>query len=266
MNLTEKDSVTLPGMLGLDEIQPGTVSRDRYFFASPLVVRRLALLNKLVGSQSSLVIVVLGERGSGKTALMNRFIADKSHRWQVCRIRLKRGTGIAEASAVNLHNRLVFISGRDSTPSVIVDDAHQLSAFELRLLLQSAFDAGGRRKLQSIVLFAEPSMRDRFGEIASALPPRSGIDKMFMAPLTEEQTAAYLEHRFRTAGYLEKFPFSDNQIRAIHQISRGLPGWINDQAVLQLKRIYAGGTGSGILSLARSIFPRLPSFRLFNSH
>jgi type II secretory pathway predicted ATPase ExeA len=131
---------------------------------------------------------------------------------------------------------------------------------ELNVLLQSAFSNNGARKLQNIVLFAEPHMRKRLTEIADQLPPKSVIDKMFMAPLTEEQTAAYLAHRIRAAGVLKKPPFSPDQIRTIHKVSKGLPGWINDQAFRQLKILNAGIGRHKARSLKRWLEPFIPKF------
>ena len=253
--------VSLPAILGLDAIQARPEMGSRYFFASPLIAQRLALLSKMVGSASSSVVVVMGEAGAGKTTLINRFVSDESNRWQMRRIHFKTSSRNTGAAMCNLDNRPVFYS-TDSPPSLIVDDAHQLSQCELRLVVKSAFAADGRRKLQSIVLFAEPSMRDRFAEIASALPPMTVVDKIFMAPLTEKQTAAYLEHRVHMAGILNRFPFSEDQISQIHKASKGLPGWINNHALLQLQRMHAGDD-SGFLSLTRRLFPRLPRFRFF---
>jgi len=255
--------VPLPALLGLDGKPPAGGSRDKFFFASPTISHRLGVLNKMVGGRS-LVIVVVGERGSGKTTLMNQFIADASNRWQVCRIRIKPRRKISASLWRNLNNRLVFLSRKDSTPSVIVDDAHQLTSLELKVLLQSAFAADGTRRLQSIVLFAEPQMRERFAEIAACLPPQSVIDTIFTAPLTEAQTAAYLTHRVRTAGFLKKIPFSSDQIRAIHRISKGLPGWINGEAFLELKRL-CGGRRLGPSAFLRMIRqPLLPRFKFMD--
>ena len=97
-----------------------------------------------------------------------------------------------------------------------------------------------KRKFQSIILFAEPEMRSRFAEIARRLPPKTTLDKIFMSPLNEHQTAQYLQHRFKAAGIMKKAPFSNSQIHSIYKDSGGLPGWINGQAFLLLKKMYRG--------------------------
>lgn len=262
--LAKSTQIPLPALLGLEPEARGKKGmNNRFFFASPLTTQRLAILNNMVGS-NSLVIVVIGERGSGKTTLMNRFIHDAGKRWHTGRIRLKHRKAAPPDELSNLNNRMVFLSHKDTPPSVIVDDAHQLSPAELKLLLKSAFTNEGKRRLQSIVLFAEPEMRHRFAEIAQWLPPKSVIDKIFMAALTEKQTAAYLEHRIRAAGFLKKIPFSEDQIRAIHDISRGLPGWINGEAFMQLKRICGGDRSAIMDSLRRWRLPAAPRMKWFN--
>lgn len=262
--LAKNTQVPLPALLGLESEARGRKGRsDRFFFSSPLTAQRLALLNNMVGS-NSLVIVVIGERGSGKTTLMRRFIHEAGKRWRAGRVRLKRREASLPEELENLNNRLVFLSHKDTPPSVIVDDAHQLTAAEMKLLLKSAFTDDGQRKLQSIVLFAEPEMRHRFAEIAQWLPPQSVIDKIFMAALTEKQTAAYLEHRVRAAGFLKGLPFSEDQIRAIHDMSRGLPGWINGEAFIQLKRICGVDRSAIMAYLRRWRLPAAPRVRWFD--
>jgi DamX protein len=235
-DISNRTRVPVPAILGLDRDPPGPNKWNRFFYKSPLIAQRLALLKNMVGG-SSLVVVVVGERGSGKTTLMNQFVTDAGHHWRVGRIKLKARRKVPARLWRNLNNRMVFLSRKSGPPSVIIDDAHQLSAAELQLLLQYAVSGEGQRRLQSIVLLAEPQMRNRFAEMARWLPPKSVIDKIHMTPLTEKQTAAYLQHRLKAAGILRSNPFSEDQIRKIHQQSGGLPGWINGQAFLLLKKI-----------------------------
>jgi type II secretory pathway predicted ATPase ExeA len=233
--IIKRSRVPVPAILGLDLKPPGLAQWNRFFYKSPLITQRLALLKNIVGSRS-LLIVIIGERGSGKTTLLNRFITEAGFRWRVGRIKLKSRRKLP-ATWINLSNRMVLLTRQDDAPSVIVDDAHQLSPAELKLLLQYAVNPVGRRRIQSIVLLAEPQMRERFAEITRWLPAKSVIEKIHMTPLTENQTAAYLQHRLRAAGYLRNNPFSQAHIRKIHEQSGGLPGWINGEAYLLLKKI-----------------------------
>lgn len=241
--VTEKRStVALPAILGLDRAGASANGRDAFFFKSPLLQQRLSLLNQMVGSHSML-IVVIGERGSGKTALMHELIAMTGNRWKACRFKLKSRKGTSQRPWHNLNNRAAYRSVNESPPSLIIDDAHQLSPSELKKLLRSAFSKPDHRKFQSIVLFSEPSIRERFAEISRWLPPKSVIDKIFMSPLNEKQTADYLNHRLRASGVMRQNLFTPDQIRDIHQRSGGLPGRINGEAYLLLKTLNQGQQG-----------------------
>ena len=234
--ILKRNPVPLPAILGLDQVPGDPKVQRRFFFKSPLIAQRLAMLNNMVGGRS-LVIVVTGERGSGKTTLMNQFIANAGKRCKTGRIRLKPQRKGQAAHWRNLNSRMWFVSAKNRPPSVIIDDAHQLRTAEIKILLQSVFAPTGERRLQSIVLFAEPGMRQRFAEIARWLPPQSVIEKIFMTPLTEKQTMDYLRHRLKTAGMLSQNPFSGDQMRKIYQLSGGLPGWINGEAFMLLRKM-----------------------------
>ena len=235
----KKDAIPLPVVLGLEPYKWDDQKQDQYFFSWPLLNQRLAILKNMVNGRSFLV-VVWGERGSGKTTLMNHFVETADKGWRSCRIRLKPDKTAAVNTWRNLHNRMVFISQKGDLPSVIIDDAHQLSPAELKLIMRTAFPPSGERKIKSVVLFAEPRIRERFVEMANMLPGNAVIDKFSMAPLTEKQTADYLSHRIRTAGFLTKTPLSREQIRKIHRTSGGLPGWINGEAYMAMRRLFGG--------------------------
>jgi type II secretory pathway predicted ATPase ExeA len=226
----------LQALLGMDPEPLGPNGKNKFFFASPLLAQRLAILKKMVNGRSA-VIVVMGEPGSGKTTLINQFMADAGHDWRANRIRLKPKHRRADTLSHHLNNRRVFVSTQKNLPSMIIDDAHQLSVREMKLLFQWAFSHNGHGKLNSVILLAGPQLRKRYTEIAAYLPPNSVIDKIHMAPFTEKQTAAYLHHRIMASGYAKAIPFSENQIRAIHHLSNGLPGWINGEAYKVLKEM-----------------------------
>jgi type II secretory pathway predicted ATPase ExeA len=226
----------LQAILGLDQQPARPMQHDKFFFASPLISQRLAVLHRLIGSRSP-IILIIGERGSGKTTLMNRLIHDGRKPWKVCRIRLKPKGNAEMTQCQNLDNRLVFLTKKEGARSVIIDDAHQLNQHELQVLIQSSFssDRSGSNKFQSIVLFAEPQIRRRLADIAGWLPSNSVIEKIHITPLTEEQTADYLRHRVKIAGLSERDLFSIDQIHLIYKQSGGLPGWINQKACMLLQ-------------------------------
>lgn len=227
----------LHAALGLDQQPARPLQRNKFFFTSPLTSQRLSVLHRLVNSRSP-IIVIIGEQGSGKTTLMNRLIYDGRNIWSVCRIRLKHKHNGTKSQCQNLNNRLVFLTQKEGPPSVIIDDAHQLSRQELQLLIQSSFsgDTASPGKFRNIMLFAQPRIRTRLADMAAWLPPNSVIEKIYMTPLTVGQTASYLQHRVKMAGLGDTDLFTVYQIRMIHRQSGGLPGWINEEASRLLQR------------------------------
>ena len=232
----KENTVNLPSVLGLDRHAIDTKIQNRFFFNPPMIAHRLFVLNKMLSGRN-LLIVVIGERGSGKTTLMNHFISDSGRSYKTGRIYLKSRRRADAALCQNLNKQIKFISEKHGLPSIIIDDAHRLSFEEMNLLLKTAFTSTGKRRLHHIVLLAEPCIRHRFNEITERLPENPVIEKIFMAPLTEKETVEYLRHRLKSAGMIRKNPFSNNQIRKIYKLSGGLPGWINGEAFMLLRKI-----------------------------
>ena len=236
IGILKENTVNLPSILGLDHHTVDTKIQNRFFFNPPMIAHRLFVLNNMLSGRN-LLIVVIGERGSGKTTLMNHFISNSGRAYKTGRIYVKSRRRANAELCQNLNRHIKFISKKNGLPSIIIDDAHRLSFEEMKLLLKTAFTSTGKRRLQSIVLLAEPCIRNRFNEITERLPENSVIEKIFMAPLTEKETVEYLRHRLKSAGMIRKNPFSYNQIRKIYKLSGGLPGWINGEAFMLLRKI-----------------------------
>lgn len=166
----KRTRVPVPAILGLDLKPPGLNQWNRFFYTSPLIGQRLLLLNNIIGGVRSSIIVMMGERGSGKTTLMNRFITEAGFQCRAGRIKVRSDRKLP-ATWRNLENRMVLLTQPNHPPSVIIDDAHRLSLAELKLILQYAVNAEGRRGFQNIVLLAEPSMRERVAQMTRWLPP-----------------------------------------------------------------------------------------------
>jgi MSHA biogenesis protein MshM len=199
------------------------------FFASPLMVHKLAALRELV--RKSRLIVITGEHGIGKTAFIHRFMAEGTCRWRRTRIRFRSPRRSAIQQCPHLINRPVFISVPDGgppvQPSLIIDDAHQLNPLELRTVVNGICSRKRAAKLHSIILVTEPSIREHFADMLSWIPSGATIDKMHLSPLSETQSVSYLQYRLKAAGYAPPRSLTDSQARRIYEASGGFPLLIN---------------------------------------
>lgn len=126
--------------------------------------------------------------------------------------------------------------------TLVVDEAHLLSADQLeqlRLLTNADMDA---RSPLSLILLGQPTLRRRLklGHFA-ALDQRISL-RYHLDGLPLDETIAYLKHHLSLAGRTDPL-FSDDAINLIHQTARGIPRAINNLAVQALIAAYADGKG-----------------------
>jgi general secretion pathway protein A len=126
---------------------------------------------------------------------------------------------------------MILLERAVQRPTLLVDDAHELTPPELRALIRRGLCKTGDSRLHNIVLFAQPSLRKSLADLQGCLLPNGVIDRIDIPPLTEEQTIAYLTHRVAQAGILPGLPFGPSELHTIHTLSEGLPERINQQSL-----------------------------------
>jgi len=196
--------------------------------------------------------MVIGEKGSGKTALLNQFLISAKGNWRTCRIRA-HSTTISGSQPVldNLNEHPAFILPDDELPIVMFDDAHELTKVELQYLLKDALAPGGSRKLKRLILFSESSINATLASISAPFTRETVVNKVHMSPLKEPETHDYLFHRLKIAGLTGKNPFKSNDIKSIHKAAGGLPGRINEKAhALLLNRLSSEKSTSNSIRLS----------------
>ena len=245
--------------------------------------QRLHILQRLVQGQDFLILVV-GEPGSGKTILLNRFLETSDKNWRTCKIRTHLTPPSPQGPASDsLNHHPAYILDENQIPIVMFDDAHRLTETELRYLLRDALTPGGGRIGTRLVLFGEPQILKTMENVSKAISSKTAINKIFMPTTTRSETAAYLWHRLSTAGFRGKNPFNSEIVRKIHRVSGGLPGRINEEAQKHLQQIQSPGNsffsifqtrvfkskrlwigiGSGLVAIALALwFTRPDSTRL----
>lgn len=217
---------------------------DRFFYADPVLVQRLDLLQHLT-QFGDMLLGVIGPAGSGKSTLLQQFIARGGAAWRCCRI-----SGAQTASVDELLARLCagfavdvtadqertkaallrqFQSLRHATqlPVILIDDAEQLPDPILKALLALGGSARETLKLVRIVLFAAPGLEQKLIQAGLHSPQQPLLHSLEMPLFDIQQSAAYLMYRLAVAGYSGDSPFSLTEIRALHKAAEGLPGKLN---------------------------------------
>jgi len=186
---------------------------------------------------SDLVQVVVGDNGSGKSILVQKFIQQAGPGLRCCHIKASSGLDEHDLLAAlaacldlpdNINNSTMLellweqgftLQRNDLVPVILIDDAHNLQANTLATLLQlqniNTVDEDDNGSPWRIILFTHPSHTLELMELNTRL------HFIELTGLTEEQTAGYLLHRLRSAGLTQASPFSKKDIAFIHDHAEG---------------------------------------------
>ncbi|MFZ5595052.1 MAG: AAA family ATPase [Pseudomonadota bacterium] len=166
---------------------------------APAHEQRLHMLRYL--APYSALLLVAGDAGSGKTALLDEFVAHAHPSWQVCRIdanammdadallcAICSGFGVPagkfrghEAQLQALTKRLLGMQTRGQRPMLAIDDADQLPETALTLLtdlIEATKDDGGAL---STVLFCRPQLETMLAT-PTLIPLRQHLAHTFYLP------------------------------------------------------------------------------------
>ncbi len=246
--------------LGLTSAPFPPTHEDRFLYLDADRLQRLHMLQHLT-DYSSLLLMVIGERGIGKTSLMDRFIKEAKPEWRICQVNantmmdagqllydIARGFGLPAPSQEHgalqeeLVAQLVKLRQNNWIPLLIIDDAHELPQDALEALFHLADVESGEDSLLRIILFCEPQIQTMLEQPAIQGLRDRITHSIDIPPLTEEQTAEYLRHRLAVAGLATSSPFSMKDIHQIYRLSDGIPARINEAAHVMLSE---GQTGNG---------------------
>jgi len=140
------------------------------------------------------------------------------------------GGRLASASRDDLAGALRdFLGSLAAIPAsalLIVDDAHMQPAAVLREL-GSLSDVAAAGQLLRIVLVGEPGLTPLLRtDDHRAINDRVAV-RAELGPLEEDEVAGYVAHRLAVAGRGERVGFGDGALRRIFELSRGVPGVVN---------------------------------------
>jgi general secretion pathway protein A len=206
-----------------------------------------ALSNLIYGVQARKGFIVLtGEVGTGKTTMLeclrdylyqqkmefafifnSRITSDQFLEMLAYDFDLRCNRNSKTEILMALNEMLLAQADRGSTGVLIVDESHNLEwevLEEIRLLgnLENR-----RGKLLQIILAGQPEL-DRKLDAPSLRQLKQRIVLRYnLAPFSEEETADYINSRFRRAGVADQTVFSPELIIEIYRRTQGIPRLIN---------------------------------------
>ncbi len=126
-----------------------------------------------------------------------------------------------------LLNTLQNLAPKNRFPLLVIDEVHLLPSDlfdQLRFLLNDDFDANS---LLTLVLIGQPDLaaKLRFAPY-QALNQRFAV-RYSLPPLDLQETAAYVKHHLRLAGFLNQL-FADSFVADLHHHAKGVPRLINN--------------------------------------
>lgn len=210
--------------------------------------QRLNLLQHLIPHTDAMLLVI-GERGGGKTTLLKRLTAGAADDWAVCGItgnamlgadqlavELAQCIGLAASGMTHqellnsLRQRMSSRPGGGAITVLLVDDAHELPPGALQTLSALAAKETGPR----VVLFADPQIETMLASAQLGSVQANIAQRLDLPALNPGETREYLELKLNAAGLHGPFPFNANQLKRIHRAGGGIPARIDELARREL--------------------------------
>ncbi len=229
---------------GLTE-KPFSITPDpRYLYLSRRHADALAHL--LYGiSQSGGFIQLTGEVGTGKTTLVRSLLEQLPDEADIALILNPELTtreflaAISEELGVALPNddsikslvdhlsaHLLNAHARGKRTVLIVDEAQNLATDVLEQVRLLTNLETPKQKLLQIILIGQPELREVLNREDMRQLAQRVTGRYHLEPLSQEETAIYLEHRMKVAGAAGA-TFSKSAVREVFRWSNGVPRIIN---------------------------------------
>jgi DamX protein len=221
----------------------------RYYLTSELS-QRINLIRHLI-EKSEQLLLVLAEKGGGKTALLNQLkrIAEKEcETWWIYTPDTSPALSseVLLSSILNAFNvrqdgkplpilqeslRSHIASTRYNTqiPVLFVDDAHQLPLATLKFLIELNMQGKPQTRMR-VVLFCEPQITSILAAPEFEMVQNTLIHTLDVPVFSDTQVRDYLQFRLHGTRYSNIHPFNSDVIKKIYEKSEGLAGKINQYA------------------------------------
>jgi type II secretory pathway predicted ATPase ExeA len=238
-------------------LQPGNpryppfdnIRDTRFFFPSARHAEALSRLFMLSEDRNMGIAVLTGEIGAGKTLVRTLLFArlDPADYMRVSIenslldfdgllleiISQMQGERLATAdypdrySLLALFKRLLLeeVSSRNRHLVVLIDEAQELSSATLRALKGLTNIAPENGSYLTLILIGQPELN---GQLKRLPQVEQRVSQRFhLSNLDREETAYYIRHRLRAAGFRGEPPVTQEAIELIYHASKGTPREIN---------------------------------------
>jgi general secretion pathway protein A len=243
---------------GLREQPFGVTPNPRYLYLSPS--HREALASLVYGIESGRgFLALIAAPGMGKTTLLFQLLEQLGSKAKTVflfqtqcgshdflrSLMSDLGMRPEEEDQVVLQARLneILIEELKARRKfvLVVDEAQNLDESALEFVRMLSNFETSRDKLMHIVLAGQPQLAEKLAR-PSLAQLRQRISMLIrLRPLGAAETAAYVEHRLRVAGYEGPPLFSGGALNAVASLSGGIPRNINNICFNALSLGYASG-------------------------
>lgn len=215
------------------------------FFPGDQHLRALEFMAQVLWSRARLGVVT-GAHGCGKSTLIREFVQGLDDRFVVAAVTREQlgardfllevlrqfGFALEESDKTDrrrmLERFLTHQAAMNRVCLLIVENPqqmHPLTLEELRLIASQEVEG---RRVMKVLLLGEPSLQRVMESPRMAGLVAGGAARFNLAPLSEDQTAAYIAHRLRAAGCVDPDALMPHTLMpVVHASTAGVPLQIN---------------------------------------
>jgi general secretion pathway protein A len=237
-------STSVFGFFGLRENPFSINPNPRFLYLTPLAHSASQRLLDGIRDRKGLILLT-GEVGTGKTLLLRRLLdwlteqkmptalifnshvnPDHLLDFILSDFGVRCDSDLKSDKLIALNNWLLERFRAGQTPVLVIDEAQGLPLHaleEVRLLLNLETP---RQKLLQVVLAGQPELEEKLRRHELRQLRQRITVRCRTAPLTVDETLAYVQSRLRTAGATQPV-FQPEAAAAVHAYARGIPRVIN---------------------------------------
>ncbi|MGC3980815.1 MAG: AAA family ATPase [Steroidobacteraceae bacterium] len=230
---------------GLNDPPFSELASDAYFFPGEQYLRALDFMRRVLCSRVS-AGVLTGERGVGKSLLVRSFITGLDDRILVAHLQrtdmapreflleVLRQFGVELDRDDRTDRRLLlerYVAHQVSNGRIsllIIENAQAMQPLVLEELRHIASWETDGVRLVKLLLLGQPLLNHVVDSPRLAKLVPTGVPRVSIAPLSEDQLSAYVAHRLRVAGAQDPDQLLPHTLMPLlHRLSGGLPSVVN---------------------------------------